>query len=288
MKLALGTVQFGMKYGVANSAKRVSQADALAILKQASLLGINMLDTAIAYGDSEEVLGKFAQTGQNIVTKLSAVPETERDVRNWVIGQFEGSLERLRACRVYGFLLHRPDQLLGPNGSAIYDTLTELKARGRVLKVGVSIYSPDELEPLLERFDLDLVQAPLNILDRRILETGWAGRLKENGIELHTRSAFLQGLLLMPKDQRPAKFDRWASIWDEWGQWLAETGLTPLQACLRFAVQQSLVDRVLIGVDSTEQLLEIIGAVDGTIEQFPNFEELRDARLINPATWNQL
>jgi aryl-alcohol dehydrogenase-like predicted oxidoreductase len=288
MKLALGTVQFGMHYGVANSAGRVSQAEAHAILQQASLLGINMLDTAIAYGDSEEVLGKFAQTGQNIVTKLSAVPETERDVKNWVIGQFEGSLERLSASKVYGFLLHRPDQLLGPNGAAIYNALTELKARGGVVKVGVSVYSPDELGPLLERFDLDLVQAPFNILDRRILETGWAERLKENGIELHTRSAFLQGLLLMSKVQRPAKFDRWTSIWDEWGRWLADTGLTPLQACLQFAVQQSWVDRVIVGVDSTQQLLEIVGAMNGKIEQLPNFEELGDTGLVNPAAWNQL
>lgn len=288
MKLALGTVQFGMRYGVANSVGQVSEAAAEAILKQASLLGVNMLDTAIAYGSSEEVLGKFAQTDQNIVTKLSAVPETERDLKNWIIGQFDGSLERLRVSRIYGLLLHRPDQLLGPYGAEIYDALAALKARGSVQKIGVSIYSPDELEPLLERYNFDLVQATLSILDRRILETGWAGRLKENGIELHTRSAFLQGLLLMTKDQRPVRFERWKSIWEEWDQWLSDTGLSPLQACLRFAVQQPLVDRVVIGVDSTAQLIEVVGAVDGTIKQTPKFEELKDTRLINPATWNQL
>lgn len=288
MKLALGTVQFGMRYGVANSVGQVSEAAAEAILKQASLLGVNMLDTAIAYGSSEEVLGKFAQTDQNIVTKLSAVPETERDPKNWIIGQFDGSLERLRVSRIYGLLLHRPDQLLGPNGAEIYDALAELKARGSVQKIGVSIYSPDELEPLLERYNFDLVQATLSILDRRILETGWAGRLKENGIELHTRSAFLQGLLLMPKDQRPVRFERWKSIWEEWDQWLSDTGLSPLQACMRFTVQQPLVDRVVIGVDSTAQLLEIVGALDGIIKKLPKFEDLSDTRLINPATWNQL
>ena len=288
MKLALGTVQFGMRYGVANSVGQVSEVAAEAILKQASLLGVNMLDTAIAYGSSEEVLGKFAQTEQNIVTKLSAIPETERDPKNWIIGQFDGSLERLRVSRIYGLLLHRPDQLLGPNGAEIYDALAELKARGSVQKIGVSIYSPDELEPLLERYNFDLVQATLSILDRRILETGWAGRLKENGIELHTRSAFLQGLLLMPKDQRPVRFERWKSIWEEWDQWLSDTGLSPLQACMRFTVQQPLVDRVVIGVDSTAQLLEIVGALDGIIKKLPKFEDLSDTRLINPATWNQL
>lgn len=288
MKLALGTVQFGIHYGVANSGGQVGETEAEAILKQASMLGIDMLDTAIAYGNSEEVLGKFAQTGQNIVTKLSLVPETERDVKNFVIGQFEKSLERLRVSNIYGFLLHRPDQLLGANGAAIYDALAELKARGSVKKVGVSIYAPDELGPLLERYDFDLVQATLNIFDRRILETGWAGRLKEDGIELHTRSAFLQGLLLMPKEKRPAKFARWKSIWIEWEQWLAETGLTPLQACVRFAVQQPLVDRVVIGVDSTAHLLEIANAANGSVENIPYFEGLRDLRLLNPALWSQL
>ena len=123
MKLALGTVQFGMNYGVANSIGQVIETEAEAILKQASFLGIDMLDTAVSYGKSEEVLGRFAQTGQNIVTKLPAVPESERDVKNWLIGQFEESLVRLRASKIYGLLLHRSDQLLGPKGAEIFGAL---------------------------------------------------------------------------------------------------------------------------------------------------------------------
>jgi aryl-alcohol dehydrogenase-like predicted oxidoreductase len=288
MKLALGTVQFGLDYGVANTSGRIASAEAKSILKLASGSCMDTLDTAIAYGDSESVLGQLGVQQWNVVSKLPGVPEDCSDVTLWVRQEVQGSLSRLGVSRLYGLLLHRPSQLLGKTGPALYEALQSLKEDGLVCKTGVSVYGPAELDALFDNYQFDLIQAPFNILDRGLVESGWAIRLQSAGVEVHTRSAFLQGLLLMPGDQRPSKFDRWQSIWQEWTRWLQDNGLTPLQACLQYAVSQPNIDRVVVGVDTSAQLEEIIRAADGKLASWPSFAPLLDERLLNPAVWNQL
>jgi aryl-alcohol dehydrogenase-like predicted oxidoreductase len=288
MKLALGTAQFGLKYGVANTTGQVGAEAAALILDRARSLGVAVLDTAIAYGDSEEVLGSLGATDFCIVTKLPEHPEDKADLASWVDTQIARSLGRLGGDSLYGVLLHRPAQLLAPNGNKLFDALLRLKADGRVSKIGVSIYAPEELEALFGRFAIDLVQAPMNIIDRRLVTTGWADRLKMDGVEIHTRSAFLQGLLLMTKQARPAKFTPWAMIWNEWERWLAASSLTPTEACIRYVCNVPQVDRVVVGVDSITQLDEIAGAVGAPLDDLPDFSYLEDLRLLNPALWSQL
>ncbi len=288
MKLALGTVQFGLDYGVANTSGRIVLDEANSILQLASESGMDTLDTAIAYGDSEAVLGQLGVQPWNVVSKLPGVPEDCGDVALWVRQQVQGSLSRLGVSRLYGLLLHRPGQLLEKTGPALYEALQSLKVDGVVCKTGISVYGPAELDALFDKYQFDLIQAPFNILDRGLVESGWAARLQSAGVEVHTRSAFLQGLLLMSSEQRPSKFDRWQSIWQEWSRWLQETGLTPLQACLQYAVSHPNIDRVVVGVDTSAQLKEIIRAADGKLAILPSFAPLLDERLVNPAVWNQL
>jgi aryl-alcohol dehydrogenase-like predicted oxidoreductase len=288
MKLALGTVQFGLNYGVANAGGRVSLEEARTIIDCSRQLGIDTLDTAVAYGDSESVLGELKVESWNVVTKLPAIPEDCKNVTQWVKTQVGESLSRLQLTRVYGLLLHRPSQLHESRGSELFAALQSLKADGLVNKIGVSVYGPAELDELHKQYSFDLVQAPLNILDRSLIDSGWAQKLQNDGVEVHTRSAFLQGLLLVPKEKRPAKFERWHHIWTEWDRWLAETGLTPLQACLRYVNGLNCVDRVVIGVDSALQLNEIMAATAGSLPSLPQFNKMQDDRLVNPATWNQL
>lgn len=288
MKLALGTAQFGLNYGVANTTGQIGAEAAAAILERARSLGVGVLDTAIAYGDSETVLGSLGTTGFDIVTKLPGHPEDEVDLGAWVDTQIAQSLGRLGAYAVYGVLLHRPAQLLAAHGDKLFDALLRLKADGRVSKIGISIYDPEELDALDGRFAFDLVQAPMNIIDRRLVTSGWADRLKAEGVEIHTRSAFLQGLLLMPKQARPAKFAPWATIWDEWERWLSASTLTPTEACIRYVGGVAQVDRVVVGVDSVAQLDEIAGAIDAPLDDWPDFSHLADQRFLNPALWSQL
>ena len=287
-RLALGTVQFGLDYGVSNSGGRVTLQDARNIICQAELNGVDTLDTAIAYGASEATLGQVGVEGWRVITKLPALPADCQGVAAWVTAQIEQSISRLGVRQLQGVLLHRPDDLLGENGSRLVKALEGLKAEGLTRQIGVSVYGPEQLEKLTATMALDLVQAPLNILDRRLVASGWASRLKDRGTEVHVRSAFLQGLLLMPSDQRPAKFALWPEIWIEWSRWLEPTGLTPLQACLAYALGVAEVDRVVVGVDSLVQLNEIFIASKAVLPSLPDWPQPIEMKLINPGLWSQL
>jgi aryl-alcohol dehydrogenase-like predicted oxidoreductase len=287
-KIALGTAQFGLSYGIANIHGKPDTATVTSLLRSAWAGGIRSLDTAIAYGDSEQVLGSAGVQEFGIITKLPEIPEGigQADVPEWVDSQVAGSLHRMGVKRLDGLLLHRPSQLLSSIGAPLYSALQRQVAQGRVRKIGISIYEPSELDQLMPRFDFDVVQAPFNILDFRLIGSGWARRLKESGVELHVRSVFLQGLLLMPANRRPAYFDRWETLWAAWDAWLYEHQLTPLQACLRYALHAEGVQQVVLGVESESQLKEILSVLDeGPLPDGYQGLRSQDADLLNPSFW---
>lgn len=287
-RLALGTVQFGLAYGVANKHGKVSRAEAKKMLEMASVQGLNTIDTAIGYGDSEDSLGQIGVSAFKLVTKLPALPSGTTDVKHWVFEQTRSSIARLGVSRLHGLLLHKPLELLGENGAALYGALCELKESSLVQKIGASIYSPNELQALMDKYRLDLIQAPFNILDRRLHSSGWLQRLKDREIEIHTRSAFLQGLLLMSREAIPAKFSRWDILWDNWHQWLLDHNETALHACLNFTLSFPEIDHVLIGADSVDQLQQILCEVTREAPSpLPDFF-CDDECLINPAHWSAL
>lgn len=287
-KLAVGTVQFGLAYGIANQQGQVTETEVNSILDLASANGINTLDTAIAYGESEKVLGKMPLNGFEIITKLPSVPDDCRDVLGWVEQELEASFLRLNVSSLNGLLLHRPEQLTGNVGKQLYQALQQKKQEGIVKRIGISIYSPDELSGLADKFHFDLIQAPLNIIDRRLQESGWLKKLSLSGTQIHVRSVFMQGLLLMSSAARPEKFNRWSSLWATWDEWLKTTGLTPLQACLRHALAIPEVEKVVVGVDSSAQLNEILQAAKGRCTEPPAELACSDIKLLNPSLWSQL
>jgi len=288
LKLALGTAQFGLKYGVANNYGKVSQQEAKSILQFASDNGIDTIDTAIAYGESEKRLGEIGVRSWQIISKLPVIPEDCPDILQWVTEAVGGSMQRLKVNKLYGLLLHRPQQLVEKHGESLFSILQSLKHDGVVGKIGISIYDPSELDMLCSRFQFDLVQAPFNILDRRLIETGWLDRLGELGTELHVRSVFLQGLLLMSSAHRPEKFKSWGPLWSDWDRWLYLNGITPLQACLRYVLSFPQISKVIVGVDSPQQLREILSASSGDFPELSDTLKTSDLRLINPANWDVL
>jgi aryl-alcohol dehydrogenase-like predicted oxidoreductase len=284
-RIVLGTVQFGLDYGVANSQGKVSLTAATEILKCAYLAGINTLDTAIAYGNSEDCLGQIGVRDWKVISKLPDIPHETNDIQHWVKESLQGSLRRLQISQLYGLLLHRPQQLLTDKGQELYNTLNLMKAEGLVNKIGISIYSPDELDLLFDRFSFDLVQAPFNIFDRSLEQSGWLSRLKDVEVEVHVRSIFLQGLLLMNPSDRPVYFNQWYPLWTEWEKWLHTNNLTALQACLNFVLSNHNIDHVIIGVDSILQLKEILATI--SLETVKPLDKLNcnDPNLINPSRW---
>lgn len=284
-KLALGTAQFGLKYGLANMADKVPSDMVAQLLEIASACDITMLDTAIAYGDSEQVLGRYNLTKFEIVSKLPAVPSDCSNVEEWVLEQTIASLKRLKTDKLHDLLLHRPAQLLETNGEKIYKSILKLKEQGMVDQIGVSVYGPDELSELIKRFDFDVIQAPMNIFDRRMENTGMLKQLKKAGAAIHIRSAFLQGLLLMPSEKIPVYFAPWAPLIKQYHQWLNQQSLSPLQACLSYLNQHSDIDKIIVGVDDIWQLKQIIAAINTPNIGIPDFLHSVDEGLINPSRW---
>lgn len=284
-RLALGAAQFGLPYGVANQTGQISRDEAVRILDHAWSAGLDTLDTAIAYGDSEQRLGEFGVGRWHVISKLPPMPESCTDVAGWAEESVTASLSRLKIKKLRSLLLHRPQELLSARGQTLYAALDALKTQGLVDKIGVSIYDPQELDPLWSHFHFDLVQAPFNILDRRLVTTGWLSRLKQVDTEVHVRSVFLQGLLLMHSASRSSYFQRWQPLWAQWHQWLADTKLTPLQACLGFVLARPQIDRVIVGVDSLKHLQDILAVVEETGIEPPAHLLSADLDLINPSNW---
>lgn len=285
-KIALGTAQFGLSYGVANqSGNKIPKSVVSQLLKKAREVGISTLDTAVAYGDSEEVLGSQNLNGFSIVSKIPQVPSGLGNIADWLNSQLMGSLSRLKVDKLDTLLLHRPEQLLELGGEELYQEIIKLKKQGLVDKIGVSVYGPKELSELIKSFDFDVIQAPMNIFDQRMETTGLLAKLKSRGVEVHIRSAFLQGLLLMPKEQIPIYFKSWRGLLNDYHNWIHEHNLTPLQACLGYLNQQQYIDQIIVGVDNLEQLEKIAIAIDKPIPEIPDFLQSTDENLINPSRW---
>jgi len=287
-RLAIGTVQFGLKYGISNHQGKVPYKEAKSIIELADNNNINTLDTAVSYGDSEKILGSIGVSDWNVISKLPAIPDECDDVKLWLNNVVTTSLERLNIDCLHSLLLHKPQQLLGVHGSNLYKALIKLKASGKVKKIGISIYDPSELDQICSQYEIDIVQAPLNIVDNRLVESGWLKRLSELSIEIHVRSIFLQGLLLMPARKRPQKFNLWAALWTNWDKWLEVNNLTPLQACLQYVLSFSEINRVIVGVDSVNQLEDIIRACNSSKLKVPKNIHCSDVNLVNPSRWPYL
>lgn len=288
-KLALGTVQFGTDYGI-NSGIKVDPNEVTNIINCARNNDISLLDTAQLYGSSEKVLGDVNTQDFDIVTKSRGFDQeaiTEKEAV-FVINDLHKSLKLLKQKSLYAFLVHHGEDLLKPGGEMIFNQLQTLKKQGLVNKIGISAYIDNQLIEIIDRFDIDIIQLPMNILDSRLINNGLLNKIYAKGIEIHTRSVFLQGLLLMDLDKRPKYFERWSSLWKFWNEWLADNKLSPLEASIRYMISKPEISRVLVGVDNKDQLQSIINAVDGNLPPIPKELSTNDPDLLNPGNWKVL
>ena len=163
--------------------------------------------------------------------------------------------------------------------------MLNFKNEGVISKIGLSIYSPSILDKLIPRYEFDLVQAPFNILDTRLLDSGWLEKLDAIGIEIHARSVFLQGLLLIPCQEIPNEFKRWETLFRHIEKWSKEKKLSLLEACIFFALKQKKIDKIILGIDSLKHLKEIL-KIDfkKNISGLPKISST-DESLINPSKW---
>jgi len=280
-KIALGTVQFGANYGINNTSGIPSGEEIEAIFNLAADNGINTFDTAIAYGNAEERIGPLLKEGASVISKFV------RSENNFS-EELGKSLSRLGLNCMYAFLAHNADEFLIHPG--IWEQLAEFKSEKRILKRGYSLYHPEQLDRLLDSgFIPDIVQIPYSLLDRRF-EPDFA-RLKKMGVEIHVRSVFLQGLYFMKTKDIPSKLSPLKPELSRLREIIDDNKIDMQELALNFAMKNIFIDKVVIGVDSAEQLLQNINALESWNERknviFNEVLELQvtDTNLLIPSKW---
>ncbi len=281
-KIIIGTAQFGMNYGVSNTTGIPNQKELKNIINYCLENNINYLDTAPTYGNSEISLGKTGVKDFKIITKIQVNKNCDFPS---LLSSLKDSCEKLKVNRLEGLLLH--SYISSKNDDQFFTILEEIKNTKLVNKIGVSIYNSEDMIKIHNKFSVDIFQIPLNILNRRAFLDEDLSHVRSSGAEIHIRSIFLQGLLLMDKNVRPLYFKKWEKLFHEWDLWLEEQGLSSLEACLAFALHSNNVDKVLIGIDSLKQLKEIVKKFK-TLKKINLPKEFisEDKNLINPANWN--
>jgi len=291
-QLCLGTAQFGLAYGITNTAGQVSEAEVAHLLTQAEDSGIRYLDTAQAYGNAEMVLGRQlpASHGFKLISKLPALPQPvfkAQDSEAWE-QTFFASCQRLGVQGLDALLLHSPADLRKPGGDYLEAWLLRLRERGLVQRLGISIYSAEDLEGVNPAL-LDLVQLPLSLLDQRLLQDGTLARLRAAGTAIHARSLYLQGLLLTPAEQWPP----WVSTEMRTHQHALEAlaqerGCRLIDLALRFARDQVDLEAVVIGVCSSHELAELSAVWSSTLPLKKidwGSWALNDSIIVDPRRW---
>jgi aryl-alcohol dehydrogenase-like predicted oxidoreductase len=274
-KLVLGTVQFGLQYGI-NSAGRPSEKAVNDILAEAAKGGITTLDTSSAYGNSEEILGNFITPNENFKI-VSKYPKGEASVGE----MFNNSLKRLNVNQLYGYLLHHFE--VYKNDPKVWDEFVRLKLSGKVHKIGFSLYTPEELEFILKNGSpFDLIQVPFNIFDKKFLP--YMKDLHENGVEIHVRSTFLQGLFFKDRNALPEKLYPVKKYLLQLDDFSKKSSLSISEIALNYNLQNPYIDGVLIGVDNVEQLQMNLKSVKDTPIDIEI--EVKEQELLNPVNWN--
>ena len=292
MKLALGTAQFGMQYGIANSDIKLGLDDIYKILETAKNNGIDTLDTAFRYGESEKNLGRVGAKNWKVISKLHSLDINTKNVYESTNEIVEKSLSNLKIENLEALLIHDVNLLKQDYGDNVWRALENLKQDRVINKLGISIYQPDDLNILYDRYDFNIIQCPISVLDRRINRSDLLSRINQDGKELHARSIFLQGLLLMNSSERPRKFNKWKSLWQTWENWLDQNGISALEACISYVYKLKEVKQVIVGVDSLSQLNEIISSIK-TIGKSNNLNlpselDIEDDLILNPSNWKNL
>jgi len=277
-RIGLGTVQFGLNYGINNASGQVNFQEANKILEFSKLNHINTLDTAFDYGDSETMLGKIGVEDYNVITKTASL---KYGVNN-VLAAFNQSLKNLNTDKIYGLLIHDINDIEENNFDALYTELLKLKQNNVINKIGFSTYLPEQVDLLLNHFDFDIIQVPINVFDNRLIQNGQINNLENNKIEIHARSIFLQGLLLnFNKIDR--YFSKWSSEFNSYEEIVRDSNLSLLEYALNFVLNIKEIDKVIVGVDKELQLKEINDSIieNQKISPFP----IDDPSLLNPGIW---
>lgn len=294
-RLCLGTVQFGLEYGINNKTGKPSRDEVFAMLDYAIDQGIEYIDTAAAYGNAEELLGEYFRSRKippelKVISKLmpNLIADDCKDAELLVINEIQGSLKKLGLSCLEGYLLHTPGNFYNPS---IMNGLKNAKEVGLIKNLGVSIYETQHALDVVNSGLVDFIQIPYNIFDQRLEMTDFYSLARANGVMVFGRAPFLQGLLFMQPDEVPEHLARARNYLQEFEQIIASYELQRVEASLLFSTQNPGIDRVVFGVDNMAQLKEDIAVIandsaDGRCreELMQHFSSM-EKEIIFPSLW---
>jgi aryl-alcohol dehydrogenase-like predicted oxidoreductase len=272
-KIGLGTAQFGMDYGISNYLGRTSSEEVSNILKYSKQIGIDTIDTASSYNTSENVLGENDLNGFKIISKFMPISGGIT-----IKQQFDSSITKLKVKNLYAYLAHRPQDLI--DNIEQWNELIQLKNEGKVIKIGFSLNTVGELNKLMDLNIIpDLVQVPYNYFDNRFKDS--LSNLKKIGCEIHVRSSFLQGLFFVNPNDLPPFFEDVKipikNLQNEFGTSLASV-------LLKYVLKQNFIDKVIIGVENRNQLVNNLTKMDETVSLSENKKNISE-QILMPSMW---
>jgi len=297
-KLSLGTAQLGMNYGVANKKGKLNKKNANNILELCVKKGINTFDSAIAYGESEKILGTFFKKAEIknpiVITKIpkiqcdshSSFVDIYTVVKEFVIS----SSKRLGLSQITICLLHEPSDMISFDRKVV-ESLIKLKEEDLIRFIGVSIYNPKDVLEFFKTDSFDVIQVPINIFDLRLIKNGFLDRLDKKGVIVFGRSIFLQGLFFMDPYNLPSSLAIAKNPLIKLNKISLDSGISIAELAFSFVRDIPYVDSLVVGVETQKQLLDNINLIKSSplsnkvrkkiFDEFSNQQE----DLIDPSKW---
>ena len=283
--LVLGTANFASDYGLLKEVQPTETAIEQ-IIETFFDAGQTLIDTAPAYGSSEKLLGRIAPKTARYISKIPSIPLSQ-DPTHFISKICDESLSKLAAQNLYGLLLHDPFQLQQPNAQSVADALTEIKSQRIATKIGVSVYNFEQMELALRYMKLDIIQAPVNLLDRTFCSPEISALVAHQNIEFHARSIYLQGTLLKKPNDLPIFFSEWKAQWNSVHRWAKNYFNNDIpRACFEVVRRFPHIFGAVVGIRSKQELTRTLAYLEEADSGLPlPPSELIDERIINPTFW---
>ena len=277
-RLVIGSANFTKKYGA--DPIKLNYKENKKILKLAKNVGIYEIDTAKTYLKSKDI---FLDMDKKFKFSTKIIPNSKWVSLEFCQKQLENHFKSFNTNKIETLLFHDIKILFTKKGMKIFKNLEVLKKKKYFKKIGLSIYDTSCLNYLNSNYNFDVVQCPYNILDKRILTSGWYDKLKNQGIETHIRSIFLQGLLVNKSVYKKFYFKKWQKLFFNWFQNLENNNISPIDYCLSDLLNFDF-DKIIIGINNSENLKEIINFKTVKKNKMINFN-ISDTKLIDPRNW---
>jgi aryl-alcohol dehydrogenase-like predicted oxidoreductase len=283
MKIVIGTANFLRKYSFKKES--VSKNEVLRILNFAKLNKINSIDTAYEYDKFYTLQKKINFNNFLISTKIVFTKKilNKKNLNEYIINSIQKKLGLFKIKKFESLFIHNFDQLNQKELKILEPLFLTLKKKKLIKNIGISVYDTNKLIKI-KNFDfINLIQAPINLFDRRFTSNKIIYFLKKKKIKLQARSIFLQGKLL---NSFKKNFHKKNKIYKDYNSWLIKKNRQPLKTCLDYIKSKPCINSIVIGVGNTNELIEIINLIKNKKKiYFPHKIQTLDKKIIDPRRW---